>query len=139
MKWPAIWFGAIFWKDVSDKAPLVKDIESSLNESIDLTNYGEGLLSIRFIPIAVRTTNQIHEEEIKYSGHKKQISLHLKLEYDAVAGADEKSLLQLVAMLFLDSIDQYPKHRVKNFDWQGFKKDVTDLFEAEGLLAGEQS
>ena len=60
--------------------------------------------------------------------------VNLKLNYDAVAQAEEPAFLQLVAHLFLRAIDEAPQQKIKDFDWPRFRRDVTELFEEEGWL-----
>jgi len=35
--------------------------------------------------------------------------------------------------------NEYPKHRVKDFDWQRYKKDIVKLFEAEDWVQPVES
>ncbi len=131
---PQIWFGAIFWKDLKAQALQVKEVESLLNDALDLSNYGSSLQSIDFIPIALKPSNKVHEEERHYSLRKKKLSLHLKMDFEKVTHASPEGFLPLIAQFFLEAIDEAPRHQIKNFDWPRFKKDVTELFEAEGWL-----
>lgn len=134
MEWPSIWIGAIFWHEIEDKASWVKEIEKIINEKIDLNHYGSGLQSIRFVYLALQPENRVHEEQIKYSFKKKQITLHLKLNFESVVQADKETFLRMTALLFLNSIERYFSVRLKNFDSHRFKKDVSQLFEVKGLL-----
>lgn len=133
-EWPRIWIGTIVWKEAWDKVKRSKYIEKLLNNNLDLDDYGGGLRSIRFVPISVLPSNPIHEESIKYAPQKKELAIYLKLDFDAVKDGDEDSYLTLVAHLFLRAIDEAPQHKVKDFDWPRFRKDVAGLFEAEGWL-----
>lgn len=130
--WPAIWIGPILWKDIADKAPLVNRIEDLLNGAIDLSDYGSGLTAIRFVPVVLLPSNQVHEAEITYSGRKKEIFVKLPIDYALAESADEKTFRALLARLFLTSIEEYPKHQVRDFDWRRFKADVERLFAGEG-------
>lgn len=133
-EWPPIAFGSIFWKEVGDKADWITKIESFLQENIHLEDYGTDISVIRFVSVAVLPSNKLHEEYIKYFKKYKELVVNLKLDYNAVARADESTFLQLVAQLFLRAIDEAPQHKIKGFDWPRFRKDVAALFEAEGWL-----
>ena len=125
---------AVFWKDFRDKALSVKKIRRLLNDNLPLDKYGSGIKSFSFIPIAVRPNNTLHEEMKKYSSDKKEMHVALKLDYEAVSGSDDLAFFQLLAHLFLRAIDEAPQHKVQDFDWPRFRKDVAGLFEAEGWL-----
>ena len=133
-QWPPIWIGPIVWKDLVEKGFLMNLMEDVLNEHIDLPDYGPGIASIRFMPFIVLPSNKVHEEAIVYSGRKKEISVKLRIDYDAAAQADEEAFRSLVAQRFLDSIAEYPKHNVKYFDWLSFQNDVRKVFEKQGWL-----
>lgn len=136
----AFYIGAIFSEEFKDKALALKKIQEKLNREIDLSRYGTGLQRIVFVPIAVAEEDFIHEEEVKYSGRTKEISLYLKMSFPDVQQADESSFLQQFAQLYLDAVKYFKKHRVKDFDRKAFKKDVAKLFEAnEWLELVEQS
>lgn len=133
-KWPAIWFGIVFWKELMDKIPWVKPMEKLINNHIQLSNYGEGLKHIRFVLIAVPPDNKLHEEGIRYSARKKQLLLYKKLDYQATLEADQPAFQRLVAQLFLKSIEDYAKRRIQDFDRQRFKEDMTALFTEQGWI-----
>lgn len=134
-EWPPIAFGTVFWKEVGGKADWVTKIERFLQQHIHLEEYGSAISVIRFVSVAVLPSNKRHEEYIKYFKKYKELVINLKLNYDAVAEANETSFLQLVARLFLRAIDESPQQKIKDFDWPRFRRDVTELFEAEGWLA----
>jgi hypothetical protein len=133
-KKPPIWFGAVVWNEFRTQALGIKKMEQAINEAIDLSTYGTGLQSINFIPIAVLPGNIVHEEEVKYFTRKKELRIHLKLDYDEVKGSDETEFLQQVALLFINAIDDFQEYGVEDFDLQRFKDDVADLFEANGWV-----
>ncbi|MCO6486828.1 MAG: hypothetical protein J5I98_00355 [Phaeodactylibacter sp.] len=125
---------AVFWKDFREKALSVKKVRHLLNDNLSLDKYGRGIKSFSFIPIAVRPANIIHKEKIKYSSDKKEMYAALKLDFEALSNSDDTTFLHLLARLFLRAIDEAPQHNVQDFDWARFRKDVTELFEAEGWL-----
>jgi hypothetical protein len=130
--WPPIWFSTIAWKDIGDKAFLVKPLEQQLNDALVLKDYGAGLHALSFIVIAVLPSNRIHQEGIKFYPRKKALEIRLKLDYAAAAAADETAFQQLVAQLFLRGIDEAPQSRIRDFDWARFRRDV------ERVLGGGQ-
>ena len=130
----AFYIGAIFLEEFKNKALSLKKIQEKPNKEIDLSLYGTALQRIVFVPIAVAEDDKIHEEEIKYSGRKKEISLYLKMSFSDVQQADEPVFLQQFAQLYLDAVKYFKKHRVKDFDRKAFKEDVAKLFEANEWL-----
>ena len=66
-------FKMLDWKDFTDHAMQTLQLELALNHEIVLNKYGKGITSFNYIPIVVRPTNKIHEEEINYSAKKKRI------------------------------------------------------------------
>lgn len=133
-EWPPIAFGTIFWREVGEKADWITEIERCLQQNIHVEDYGSGISVFRFVSVAVLPSNKRHEEYIKYFKKYKELVANLKLDYDAVAQADEPAFSQLVAHLFLRAIDEAPQHKVRDFDWPRFRRDVAELFRAEGWL-----
>jgi hypothetical protein len=129
-----IWIGSIFWKDLKDKAFSMLPVEEALNKALQLSDFGTGLQSIHFVPVAIRPTNQIHEEFMTYSGRKKQLIIQTRLNYEQVVNTPVEQFPHLVALTFYQFIDRYKKHRIKDFDVEGFKKAVKKVFEDNGWL-----
>lgn len=131
-EWPAIWYGAVSWKAVSHKMPWVKEAEEKLNDELSLSDYGMGLQSIHFVPIAVQPSNKLHEDDISYDAEEARLSIYLKLDYGAVAAADKPAFLRLLAELFLRGLDEAPQDAVPGFDWAGFRGAVEAVFVEAG-------
>ena len=131
---PPIWFGGIAWKEAEQPFYALPEIQKIFNLGINLSDYGLGIQSINFVPIAVQPAHEIHEEEVHYRRKKHELELKLKLDYEKVKQADPEQFLRMVGQLFLDSIDDYPKHNIPDFDWKQFKKDVAKVLEENGLL-----
>jgi hypothetical protein len=129
-----IWIGSIFWKDFKEKAFSILPIEEALNKAINLSEFGTSLEAIHFIPVAVRPANQIHEEFMTYNGRKKQLIIQTHLDYEQVVNTPLERFPHLVALTFYQFIDRYKKHRIKDFDIEGFKKAVKKVFEENGWL-----
>ncbi len=134
VKEPPIWLGAIFWHEVIDKSFTFNPIQIALNENIELSDYGTGIKAIRFVTVAVLPTNKIHEEGMEYKPRKKELYINAKLKYEEVEKAPPEDIPKMVAMAFVDRIEQYEDAGVKNFDTVHFKQDVESLFAGEGWL-----
>lgn len=129
-----IWVGFIAWRDFEEHGLQLNAVQRALNDAINLTDYGSSIISFNFIPMALRPTNNIHEEKITYSSRKKEINIHLKLDYQQVINAGVQGFLPLVGQLLLAGIDQAAQKRVKDFDWVRFKQDISDLLAENGWL-----
>jgi len=132
-RWPPIHFSAVLLDAISDKAPLVKKVETAIS-SLKLSDYGAGLKAISFITIAVLPSNKVHEESITYYASKKAIDFHLKLDYPTVAEANETRFLQLTAQLFLRGLREAPQEKITDFNWAQFQHDTEQVFMEKGWV-----
>jgi len=121
---------AIFWKDLKDQALLVKKIQEQLNNNLKLEQYGTGLKTIVFVPMAQLPEHQNHPEEIQFFARKKMLSLYLQLDYQGVANADEPHFLHLLSQRFLAGLDAAKVQEIRNFDGKRFREDVGKVLEA---------
>lgn len=131
-----VFLGGITKEKYEDNYYELPSIEDVMNKRLDLSKYGTGLKKIYFVPMAIDADNEIHEEIFKYSGRRKDLEIHLKLNLDKINTVPE--FLQQVAELFYHSISKYKKHRIKNFDIAAFQKDVEQLFIKKGWLKRAQ-
>lgn len=131
----------IVWHEVMEKVGFdnVNVMEDVLNEHLQLSNYGCGLVAIAFVFIAQQPDNTIHEEEMKYRRKKKELYIQMKLPYELVERYDKPQVLQLMAATYLHTIKDLPKLNIPDFDYQRFAKDVERLFEAQGWLVKESA
>ncbi len=129
-----IWFGCIFWHEIAEKTYSTYAVEEVLKHHITLSDYGTGIKAIRFVTVAVRPTNKIHEEGMEYKSRKKELYINAKLKYEEVEKAPLEDIPKMIAMAFVDRIEQYEDAGVKNFDTVRFKQDVETLFAGEGWL-----
>lgn len=114
-----------------DNAPLLEDV---LNEHLELSDYGIGLENLTVIFIAVQPTNTLHEEVTRYSRHKKELYIQKKLPFDLVSQYDKRQVLQLMAITYLEMLEDLDDLNVPNFDFVQLRADVQQLFEAQGWL-----
>lgn len=129
-----LWVGYIAWKDFEEHGYRLNSLQAALNDKLNLSDYGTSITSFNFIPMALRPENRIHEDEIRYSSRKKEINIHLKLDYQQVINAGVEGFLPLVGQLLLRGIDEAAQKRIKDFDWARFRQDVTDLLAGHGWL-----
>lgn len=129
----------IVWHEVKDKIAFenINVMEDILNEHLQMSDYGSGIVAIAFIFIAQQPTNTIHEESMTYRRKKKELSIQMKLPYELVERYEQPQVLQLMAATYLDTIKDLPKLKIPDFDYQRFAKDVERLFEAQGWLVKE--
>ena len=121
------------WHEVSDKLD-TRPIAEALNTSLRLSNYGTGVKRIYFTFVAVKPSNKLHENEVKYNKKSKTLELSLNLSYEHLESADPATVLKMQAMLFLISIDLWERFGIEFFDRERFRQDVEKLFEAKGWL-----
>lgn len=124
-------------QDVTDKvafdnSPLLED---TLNQYIQLSNYGEGVKSIGFIFLAVPPNNTLHEQVVEYTRKDKKVFMQLKLPYEQVIQSDKQQVLQLMATTYLHANEHFLNQlHIPNFDSQCFQQDLRQLFESKGWL-----
>lgn len=124
---------AIVWHEVKQLID-VDPIHEALNTYLDLSKYGNGVQHIAFTYIAVKPDNTIHENDARYISESKTLELQLKLSYPHVKEATPKLILEMMAALFLVSIDLYANLNIPDFDISAFKKDCEHLFDTKGWL-----
>lgn len=128
----------ILWHEIGDKVAFgnANAMEDVLNEYIDIEIYGGGLKGIAVIFIVVQPSNTIHEEVTRYSRKKKELYIQKKLPFDLVSQYDKDQVLQLMAITYLKVLqdEELGDLRIPNFDLTELRKDITELFEAQGWL-----
>lgn len=133
------WVGFIAWKDFTPHGFNLIGLEDALN-TLTLSKYGNGIKTLKFIPMVLSPENRIHEEEIEYSRRKRELNIQLKLDYQEVINAGLVGFLPLVGQLLLRAIDESPQQRIKDFNWSAFRQDIENLLSANGwLLSVEQT
>jgi len=109
-------------------------LEQSLNAQLQLPAYGEGLAGIAVVFIGTTPEDVIHEEEMSYDAHTKEVYVQVRLPYAALEQASEAEVLGLMARQYLQVLRGLGAlEQVVDFDWEGLVKDVQDVFVAEGL------
>jgi len=122
---------------IADKIgiPNTNLLEDALNHHLSLSNYGSGLTGIAFIYIATPPIDEIHEECFTYSRKKKELFIQVRLPYDVVSQASVAETLHLMALSYLETMDEkLPLKKITDFDQARFVQDVQRLFETQGWL-----
>lgn len=129
-------FTSITWHEVSDKVvfPNLDLIRQSLNQNISLRSYGTGVHEIAYIFVAIRPTNTLHGEMMRYYKTKKEIFIQKKLPFELVEAYSEAEVLPLMANTYLQSLQDLTKRKISDFDSKQLCTDVQQLFEAKGWL-----
>ena len=129
-------FTSITWHEVSDKVvfPNLDLIRQSLNQNISLRSYGTGIQEIAYIFVAIRPTNTIHGEMMRYYKAKKEVFIQKKLPFELVEAYSEAEVLPLMANTYLQSLQDLTKRKISDFDSKQLYTDVQQLFEAKGWL-----
>ena len=110
----------------------VEPILDSLNQHIRLSDYGSGVQHIFFTFLAVPPDDAFHENDAFYNEDSQTIEISLRLSYPHLITVSKERVLQMMAALFLLSIDLYSGLELSDFEIGEFKKDVQELFEKRG-------
>lgn len=129
--------GSTIWHEVYENTKCVI-MEDTLNQYVDLHNYGSGVKHIYFTHIIVLPTSELHPNFQRYRPRKKEVHFGINLGYEEVKSRTNDEVLQLMGQSFLDSILRYPELKIKDFDHQRFYKEVQKLFAAKGWLKTTQ-
>ena len=129
-------FTSITWREVSDKVvfPNLDVIRQALNAHLSLSNYGTGVKEIAYIFVALRPSNTLHSESLSYSKIKKEVFIQKKLPYELVEAYSESDVLSLMAVAYLQSLQDLSKRKIVDFDGQRLYTDVQQLFAEKGWL-----
>ena len=129
-------FTAITWHEVSAKiiSTNLDLIRQSLNQNISLRSYGTGVHEIAYIFVALRPTNTLHGEMVRYYKAKKEVFIQKKLPFELVEAYSEAEVLTLMVNTYLQSLHDLSKRKISDFDSKQLCSDVQQLFQAEGWL-----
>lgn len=129
-------FTAITWHEVSSKiiSTNLDLIRQSLNQNISLRSYGTGVHEIAYIFVAIRPTNTLHGEMVRYYKAKKEVFIQKKLPFELVEAYSEAEVLLLMANTYLQSLQDLIKRKINDFDSKQLYTDVQQLFQAKGWL-----
>lgn len=126
-------FHRVAWHEVS-KQIQTAPIAEAINNNIDLYQYGTSVQKIEFTFLAVQPTNAIHENTARYIKKDKTIEIALKLSYPHLTSANQEKIFQIMAALFLVSIDLYHQFDLEDFNIKAFKADVEKVFQSKAWL-----
>lgn len=129
-------FTAITWHEVSAKiiSTNLDLIRQSLNQNISLRSYGTGVHEIAYIFVAIRPTNTLHGEMVRYYKAKKEVFIQKKLPFELVEAYSEAEVLPLMANTYLQSLQDLIKRKISDFDTKQLYTDVQQLFQTKGWL-----
>ncbi len=120
-------FTDISWHEISKKVlPPSLAVEHLLNQNLKIKAYGEILDWLCLVHIVASET--IHKPYKRYSRKYKNLYIQYKLDYQQFVQANDQEALEIMALSFLDVIKQFPKWKIKDFDWQRLYSDAQKLF-----------
>lgn len=130
------YFTSITWHEVSDKVVFtnLNVIRQSLNQNISLRSYGTGVHEIAYVFVALRPTNTLHGEMMRYYKTKKEVFIQKKLPFELVEAYSETEVLNLMANTYLQSLEDLIKRKISDFDTKQLCTDVQQLFLTKGWL-----
>lgn len=122
---------------VSDKITFTNSnlIQDLLNENLQFSHYGAGLVGISFFYIVLPPDNQNHREYSRYTGKDRLLHLQFHLPYDLVEQLTREQVLPIMAQKYLQALKEvFPKKKIENFVYASLLKDMERLFEQQGWL-----
>ena len=124
---------AVAWEDVAAKVD-VEPLQQLCDGNIRLINYGDGVKQIVFTFIAVPSSDTFHENDASFDPKTGKVEVALRLSYEHMQNTSAKRCLQMMASLFIVSLDLYDGIDVLDFNIAAFRNDLQNLFEKEGFL-----
>ena len=120
-------FTDISWHEVAHKvADPYATLSELLNKSLKIKEYGTILDYIFLIFIVDNAT--VHRARKYYSAKNNYLSVRRRLDYEKFVKANDQEALEIMALSFLDVIKQFPKWKIKDFDWERLYADAQKLF-----------
>ena len=104
----------IVWHEVGKRSlDLSNRLIDMLNLNLHLKQYGEVLDWLGLIHII--DIREIYKPYKRHSKKKKYLYVRYKLDYQQFTQADDSEALEMMALSFLDVIEQFPKWKIKGF------------------------
>jgi len=106
----------------------VAKFEDTLNEHLQLSDYGSGIVKLFFVFLGVSISNEFHQGKIKYTATEKHLEIAMHLPYDDLVVADEEKAFELMCDLLVETIehmDEFPP--TEDFDFNRLYVDVLNL------------
>ncbi len=95
---------------------------------LKIKEYGLALDFIFLILVIHLPTQTLHKEYKRHSRKYKNLKVQRKLDYEQFVNATDEEALEMMALSFLEVIEQFPKWKIKDFDWQRLHTDARKLF-----------
>jgi Immunity protein 44 len=111
----------------------VNTLEAMLNTQLPIKKYGQGLDRIAFIYIIMKDT-RMHPNDKVFFRKRKKLMISLELDFEKAVQADLEELIELEAILYLETIKRYKAWKIKDFDSDLFYEDVRNLFLEKGII-----
>lgn len=107
----------------------VEKFEDTLNEHLQLSDYGNGIAKLFFVFLGVPISNEFHQGKIKYTAAEKHLEIALHLPYDDLVAANEEKAFELMCDLFIDVIEDMEEiPPTEDFDFNHLYRDALNLF-----------
>ncbi len=95
---------------------------------VKIKDYGSTLDFIFLILVIHLPTQTLHKEYKRHSRKNKNLKVQRQLDYERFLKANDQEALEMMALSFLDVIKQFPKWKIKDFDWERLYADAQKLF-----------
>lgn len=105
-------------------------LEQGLNAHLHLSDYGTAVQGIAVVFLGtLPEADFIHEEEVRYNAHSKEVYVQVRLPYAALEQASEAEVWHLMARQYLQALRSLGAlEQVLDFDWEGLVRDVERMF-----------
>jgi hypothetical protein len=134
-----VFTGAKDWHtDTMMSIKAVSTVEKLLNSNLSIKKYGQGLDRIGFV-YNIMDDIRNHPNEKVFFRKKKKLLICLQLDFGRAVKANLEELIELEAILYLESIKRYKAWKIKDFDSDLFYQDVRNLFLEKGIIKLEKA
>ena len=117
---------------------LINLLQDKLNQYLNIKDYSTSLRLILIIYVSHGMSPRLHPNSISYSKKKQSLVLQYRLKGDKMLEKSQSQNLQTLTLAYLEALKEAKeKKRIKDFDFDKFRTDVAELFEAEGWLMKE--
>ncbi len=121
------------WKDVPlEKGGLIHALTDLLNDHIDLSNYGKGVVEFNFT--AIIEPDRFFPNKFRYLSKCKRVDIEWRMPHQKALSTPIDVFKGQIARDYLAAIDKIVERKISGFDALRFRKDVEDLFEKQGWL-----
>lgn len=116
-------------QDVLCKTRFITQISDMMNDYFAFKNYGETITTITIGIICIGLNGEgFFKIRKKYNKRKGLLEYDIKLDHSRALVSSQSELIDILRTSILDSLSIFEELKIKDFDAEGFKKDMADFF-----------